>query len=54
MMIVANMYLKYRNEVWLWVLSGDFIIVKYIILAYCQPHRGFYNNNNDNKIVITS
>ena len=25
---------------------GIFIIVKYIISAHCQPHRGFYNNNN--------
>ena len=42
-MIVTNMYLKYRNDACLWVPSGIFIIVKYIISAHCQPHRGFYN-----------
>ena len=28
---------------------GIFIIVNYIISAHCQPHRGFYNNNNNSK-----
>ena len=30
--------------------SGIFIIVKYIISAHCQPHRGFYNKQMAIKI----
>ena len=29
-----------RNDVCLWEPFGDFVIVKYIISAHCQPHLG--------------